>query len=312
MRRFSDSEKLTIKSIIELYDRDPSQYLLVNAYNDIFYKYRVEFDASKGSQLFFYRKQKSYSIDDIHAITGYIFETSLLIKYLISCDLIYEIDSNSNNRLNKISGFVKESDDIVIAVTVDKLIYDILFDSLNHSVFISETLRILVEDNFKTTEDKILESNENLNAVTRGLNTNTLEQIGKIDKQIHVTSNLYDQSVIQSNEAKRLADEAQNQTKEAKRQTTAAEQQAKESRKQTWFGFFAVVLSVVAIICSYYVARFVTMEVKVTEEQYSSMTHKLDSLNSITDSILKQSNDTISTFVINMPKEIGPNKKANK
>lgn len=304
MRRFSDREKQIIRSIVTHYNKKPNQYLLINAYNDIFYAKRVKFDSANGGHLIFFRKGSEVdTADDLLDISNEILETSLLIKYLVSNDLIYEIDTNSVNRLTGISGFSEAEDDKQIVLDVDPLVSSILLDSLNHRIFISETLKVLVEDDFKTTEDKLLEDNNRLFVETRELNENTIKQIKETDYQTQVTIALHKQSVIQSEETKRLADEAQKQTQEAIEQTSAAKEQAKESRKQTKFSILAVVLSVVAIICSYCVARYVTMEVKVAEEQYSSVTNKLDSLNNYTEGILKHSTDTINTFVTNLPKE---------
>lgn len=304
MRRFSDKEKQIIRSIVTHYNINPNQYVLVNAYNDIFYAKKVKFDSANGGQLIFYRKESELdTADDLLDISNEILEISLLIKYLVSNDLIYEIDTNSVNRLTGISGFTVDKDDLAISMDIDPLVSSILLDSLNHRIFVSETLKVLVEDDFKTTEDKLLEDNRLLYIETRELNENTIKQIKETDYQTQVTIALHKQSVIQSEEAKRLADEAQKQTQEAIEQTSAAKEQAKESRKQTRFSIIAVVLSAIAIICSYCVARYVTMEVKVTEEQYSSVTNKLDSLNNNTEEILKHSTDTINTFVSNLPKE---------
>lgn len=314
MRRFSDKEKQIIRSIVTHYNINPNQYVLVNAYNDIFYAKKVKYDSANGGQIIFYRKESDLdTADDLLDISNEILEISLLIKYLVSNDLIYEIDTNSDNRLTGISGFTEDKDDLEISMDIDPLVSSILLDSLNHRIFISETLKVLVEDDFKTTEDKLLEENNRLYVETRELNENTIKQIKETDYQTQVTIALHKQSVIQSEEAKRLADEAQKQTQEAKNQTAAAEEQAKESRKQTKFSILAVVLSVVAIICSYCVARYVTMEVKVTEEQYSSVTNKLDSLNNNAKGILKHSTDTMNTVVTNLPKLSvnNPTRKAN-
>lgn len=268
MRRFSDSEKATIKSIVTSYQRDPMQYVLVNAYNDIFYYCKVEFDAVN-NQLIFYRKKDNIDLQrDLGVVIEQILETSLLLEYLEENNLIVLINTNSVNKLDKTGDFIKEDDDVALECKLDKSIADILYNSMNHRIFIGETLKVLVADGFMTTEDKLLESNRRLTQETINLSETTKLQMGEIHEQTQHTITLAQRSETQANEAKRLADEAEKQTREAHEQTIAAQQQAEESKRQTRLSYIAIFLSIVAIMCSYLVARFVIMDVKLVDEQY--------------------------------------------
>lgn len=294
MRRFSDSEKDTIRSIVSNYMSNPMQYVLVNAYNDIFYRCKVKFDAVN-NQLTFYRKKDKIDLQcDLGVVIDQILETSLLLRYLEENNLIVLINTNSINKLDKIGGCIIEDDDEAIILSLDKSIASILSDSMNHRIFVSETLKVLVADNFMTPEDKILESNHRLTEETAKLSDVTNKQKEEIHEQTQHTITLAQRSEAQVNEAKRLVDEAEKQTREAHEQTIAAQQQAKESKRQTRLSYFAIFLSIVAIMCSYLVARFVTMDVKLVDEQYKCIDSTLNQIKEKQDNAILSISDSTS------------------
>ena len=279
MRRFSDSEKVTIRSLVTHYSLNPMQYILVNAYNDIFYKYKVKFDASQNGYLIFYRHSNDINIYDIGEVTNSIIETSLLIKYLVNNDLIILIDTNSVNQLREIGGSHKDESDIEVRIQLDKGIAEILLSSMNHRIFVSETLKFLVEDDFVTSEDKILESNRILTKQTIELTNSTNQQNKELRKQTEHTFE--------------LARQAEEQTSAARQQAEEAKEQTMIARKQTKVSIIALILSIISIICSYIFTHFVTMEVRIVEEQYNSLQSKFEEIKANTDSISKALTDSV-------------------
>lgn len=153
MRHFSENEKKTIKSIVE--QSSSSQYVLINAYGDIFYSKKVEFDY-KNRQLVFYRDIDSVELDDILAVEHEILERSILIKHLIDNRYIYLIDDNSENEITSVGGFLKDGLTPIKKV-INKEVSDILYTCANHRVFVGQDLIELYKNGFKSIEDATLD-----------------------------------------------------------------------------------------------------------------------------------------------------------
>lgn len=153
MRHFSATEKTTIKSIVE--QSSSSQYILINAYGDIFYSKKVEFD-HKNCQLVFYRDIDSVELDDILSVEHEILERSILIKYLIDNRYIYLIDDNSVNEITSIGGFLKDGL-IPIKKDISKEVSDILYKCANHRVFVGQDLIELYKNGYKSIEDAAID-----------------------------------------------------------------------------------------------------------------------------------------------------------
>lgn len=153
MRHFSETEIKTIKSIVE--QSSTSQYVLINAYGDIFYSKKVEFDHNN-CQLVFYRDDiESVKLDEILAIEHEILERSILIKYLIDNRYIYLIDDNSENEITSVGGFLKDGL-ISIRKDISKEVSDILYKCANHRVFVGQDLIALFKNGFISIEDATL------------------------------------------------------------------------------------------------------------------------------------------------------------
>ncbi len=161
MRRFSEKEKRIIVLILKNYEYDPYSYLLVNAYQDIFYSRRVKFKYGGPNTkqfLSFYRNVNSENIiADVFEIENHIMEVSLLLEYLETNHLIFLIDTSADNVLDEIGGFEPNENENEVRVPLDSNIANILFRSMNHRIYIGETLKSIVENNFRTIEDKLLE-----------------------------------------------------------------------------------------------------------------------------------------------------------
>lgn len=154
MKRFSDIEKTVIRSIVQQGKHNYS-YVLINAYLDLFYKYKVEYDHDKQSLVFYARDINSVDHESFLSIEDTIMEISLLLDYLEENRYLYLIEDTSTNQLTSISGFEKDGL-IQVYKTIDPKIDKILYEALNHRVFVSSDLTQLVKDNFELYEDKML------------------------------------------------------------------------------------------------------------------------------------------------------------
>ena len=155
MRRYSDKEKKTIQNIVQY--ASSNQYVLANAYNDIFYARNVEFNSANGGFLTFWRQKGTpFNANDMLETEHEIIETSLLLEHLDDEGLIYIIsDPSSTNQLTSIGGF-NTSGLVSISKALDPKISQILLNSLNHRIFVNHTLKELVENNFLTFEEQAL------------------------------------------------------------------------------------------------------------------------------------------------------------
>lgn len=321
MRRFSEKEKNIIKAILSGYKQSPLSYLLVNAYSDIFYHLRVKFkydpDADQ-QQLVFYRdvnyQYDASILNDVSLVENNILETSLLLNYLEKEELIYLIEPSADNVLDEVGLFAVDGDEQMISVPLDSHVAFILFKSMNHRIYIGETLKCLVDDNFRSTQDKVLDETIRLTDETKKLSRNTAHQIIKTKNQIQIaflqfkeTQLLSEQAKIQTQEAvkqtqeaskqsieaQRQTQEAAKQSSEAKIQTQATLKQLSEAKKQTWLSIIAVALSIFAIICSIIVAKCITMDVKIIDDQYNSLNREVSNIRTSVDSTRKHLEDSI-------------------
>lgn len=329
MRRFSEKEKNIIKAILSGYEQSPLSYLLVNAYSDIFYHLRVKFKYDPNAdqqQLVFYRdvnyQYDASILNDVRLVENNILETSLLLNYLEKEEFIYLIEPSADNVLDEVGLFAVDGDEQMISVPLDSHVAFILFKSMNHRIYIGETLKCLVDDDFLTIQDKVLDETAKLTKQTMQLNRNTERQIRKTNDHIQIayaqfkeTQLLSEQAKIQSQEAvkqtqeaskqsievqhqtqevAKQSQEAANQSAEAKQQTKAALDQLHEAKKQTGLSLLAVGLSIVAIVCSICVAKFITMDVRMVDDQYKCLNEELSDIHNAVDSIMTHSGDSIS------------------
>lgn len=83
----------------------------------------------------------------------------------------------------------------------------------------------------------------------------------------------------------KLLKEAKTQTTEAHKQSAEAAKQSSEAKRQTLFSYIAISLSIISIICSICVAKHITMEVKLTDDQYNGICNKVDDVKVLVDSV---------------------------
>lgn len=254
MRKFSEREQQVIWRLIEGTVSSYS-YVLFNVYNDITYRRNVEFQYGKNkSQLVFYRENlDQVTPEELLEIENEIMEISLLISYLQANGFIYLIENTSVNELNKAGGFLKNGLN-ALAMDLDSHIAKILYDSLNHRVYVGYTLRELAENGFMSIEERTLEEARHQTQETRNM----------------------------AGEAKRQADAAVIQADEAKQQTLTARKQINLSVAALILSIFA---NIIGVSSSIWVAKSIMMDVKIDPTQIETVSSDLNEISEQVDSL---------------------------
>lgn len=260
MRSFSEREKLAIRRMIEGTDGSYS-YLLINAYNDIFYSKSVEYQYGKDkSYLVFYRQDVPFDHNEFLEIENEIMEISLLISYLRSNGLIYLIENTSVNELHNSGGFFKDGLK-EISMELDKNISKILFESLNHRIFVGNTLRELAANDYKSIEERTLE-----------------------------------EAKAQTQETHNILGEARRQAESAVTQAQEAVVQTKMAKSQMHLSYLAILIAIVAIVVgafsSIWVAKNIVMDVRIDSTQTEVLNNNLMKIEGKADSIFFKLTET--------------------
>lgn len=308
MRRFSEREKLAIKKMTDGTTGSYS-YVLVNSYDDIFFYRKVEFhyDEEQSVLAFYKEKPQDISSDNILEIENEIMEVSLLIDYLRSNGLIYLIeDSKKEKPKRDIANFDKQNYPYEITKELDQKVATELYQSMNHRIFVGQTLKDYVANGFKTIEDLTFEEVRHQTEETKNLVSEAQKQSKAAQEQVGEAKRQADAADQQVKEAARQADAAELQVKEAEKQTRLvqtqtdnaqtqtklAQKQTRSAHWQTIISLVAVALSIIAIIVgsvtSIWVARNITMDVKVDSTQVEQINDKLDRIKDRIDSLIMQ------------------------
>lgn len=329
-RQFSKYEQETIKTIV-MSAGDRVDYLLVNVYNDIFYYTNVEYIDEK---LHFYYKDtgewnNSRGNQTLFVQKDIIVKTLLLI-YLEENRLIYLVaDSNVQNFSPNIQTANKKDTLYELELDLPKDIAKFLSNT-KRRVIVSEELKVLVENDFKTYEDLQLESAEkqlrssNANfasslqniEIARDLVNTTQEQLKEIKEQTKTLQSQLKEVQKQSKEARKQTkssqeqiDLAQQQLNEAHQQTENAQEQTNEAKGQRKAAWWAVGMSGIAIVVAIIMPHIVTRCNKDKEKNEAventmvsidkllvpssqHISNQIDSIKANTD-ILQQQNDSL-------------------
>jgi hypothetical protein len=163
MRKFSELEKSYIKHLVKKSDYQSN--FPINILDGLFVNRKVVFDAHKEDEpyLIFYRKEnEEFSLP---AENNAFMELALLIRYLKDQGLIQQIDYKKKRLIYPP---VDEKDDDTlenykreglhsIAEKMDKIAADFLLECVNKSVFVGQTLKDLVDNDFKSIEERSLD-----------------------------------------------------------------------------------------------------------------------------------------------------------
>ena len=154
MRKFSEFEKECIRYIVNL-SRNNLSFVLVNAYNDIFYREKIEYKINT-THLKFYRDIDNVSVDEILSIEKEIVIKSLLIKYLVDNRYIFLVNDTTSDQDITLGNFLKDGL-IPFQKDISPEISEVLSYSALNRIFVSFDLVYLVENGFRTIEDEALE-----------------------------------------------------------------------------------------------------------------------------------------------------------
>ncbi len=152
MRSFSIEEQRVINRIVNDASRS-LQYVLINAYYDIFYNNKVDYYVQEPGHLIFYREIDSVNIDNLLSVQQQIIIQSRLIQYLADNRLIYLIENNSVNELSNVADFSKENLNAV-TVHIDSVTAEIIQDSLRHYIIVTQDLKNLVANGYISDEER--------------------------------------------------------------------------------------------------------------------------------------------------------------
>ena len=305
MRKFSEREKQAIKKMTDGATRSYS-YVLVNSYDDIFFYRKVEFHFDEDQSILVFCKEKPQDIssDEILEIENAIMEVSLLIGYLRSNGLIYLIEDSKQQKPERdIANFDKQNYPYEISKDLDQKVAKELYQSMNHRIFVGQTLKDYVANGFKSLDELTLEEAQQQTKETRNLvieaqkqSQAAVEQVAEAkrqadaaDLQVKEATRQANAAEVQATEAAKQTKFAQTQTENAQTQTQLAQEQTKSAHWQTIISLVAVTLSIVAIIVgaatSIWVAKNIVMDVKVDSTQIETITSKINGIEERIDSV---------------------------
>lgn len=167
MRKLSDLEKSYIKHLVKKSDYRTN--FPINILDSLFANRKIVFDARKKDEpyLIFYRKEnEEFSLPaEVKELSNAFMELASLVRYLKDQGLILQIDCENERRIYPP---IDEKDDDTlesykreglhsIAEKMDKNAADFLLECVNKSVFVGQTLKDLVDNDFKSIEERSLE-----------------------------------------------------------------------------------------------------------------------------------------------------------
>ena len=159
MRKFSAKEQEFIKKLVEN-SRNTKDNYPINILDKFFLSHKFDYDGRNPScpciEVWAPNIQ-AVNIDTIVDISISLFEVAMLLKYLKDEGLIYTINYNANYSVIRewkangvIPGYVKCS------YRIDARTSDALIECINYAVFVGQTLKDLVDNDFMTIEERSL------------------------------------------------------------------------------------------------------------------------------------------------------------
>lgn len=200
MRRFSNKEKEYISRLCEATRNPRDSYLATSLLYEYMYEHGVGYVAGSDN-LLFDRELGNVDTPEIVAIENQILELTMLLDYLEKNRLILYVEDKPEEADVVIGKVVKNG----IAKPTAPIVAKQLTRASSYRVIVGQTLRDLVINNFKTSEDLALEA---------------AQQQSKLAQE-------------SLNEARLQSNSAINALKESKGQTKLAQASLEESRKQT-------------------------------------------------------------------------------
>ena len=269
MRKFSKLETDYIKALVAG-SNDVKNNFPINILDPIFIRHKFDFDANdpRNPHLIFWRKNTGdIDIDVIVDITMSFFELSMLIDYLKKNGLIYTIGFGGNKREWKPNG--KASGFIEVDYKLDDKVSAALIDCINNSVFVGQTLKDMVQNDFKSIEELTLD---------------------EAKKQTDAANSSLD-------EAKKQTDAANSSLAEAQQQTQFAQESLTETKKQTKRSSLAVIVAIIGVLVSIALSKC-SVTLDKDQELFKKPIHVVDS------TMKKVVVDTINSSIVGIKESL--------
>lgn len=158
MRKFSELEKKIIKSLVEGAN-DVKSNFPINILDKWFCTYKFDFygnNPEKPILIFRVPKGSVVKVDDVISISMKLFEISMLLNFLEENGLIQLINYNGIVlREWTPNGNITNYDNLTYVI--DKKVADALVKCINNSVFVGQTLKDMVDNDFKSIEEQALD-----------------------------------------------------------------------------------------------------------------------------------------------------------
>jgi len=291
MRILTDKEKHIIDSIISCHDADPMQYVLTNAYNDIFESFpiKLRWDKDK-ADLTYYYDDNQWKMDDsarfLTEVESLLLDRGELLRFLIEEKHIVLVEQKDNDNPDTFSLYPNLNKKNSISYDID-ISSVLIFKQSFKRIIITKRLRNYQKNNYLSDNEllynKILEQTK----LTSVQVDNTKKLVSSARKQTKEAILQTEQAQVQTTLAKEQREQAIAQTQEAKKQTGEAQIQTKEAQKQTCWAIGATFFAFLTFI-------FALWQMK-SEDTIKSSTQKSlsDQMVLINDSIDGLDNDSV-------------------
>jgi len=264
VRTFSEFEKKIIRVMCDISDDDPQAVTLLNCFErflaegtiiNIFAKDNLTLSLSK-------HLKKLYKADDIAIIQS--ISITLLLNHLESSKLIFLYSETDTKKIG--INPIDLGGDKAEHTTVDFLPDEIKADFYKFSkkvFYVTEDLKQLVKNNFKTPEEIRLEKQLN-------------EAQKQHDKQLEVNETLHKEQL----EATKTLHKEQlkaTDTLHAEQLEATKRQHKKDmnnAKKQLWLSLFSVVISIIAVVAAVLVPKYITNDINITNKELSEFTQR--------------------------------------
>lgn len=153
MRLLNPSEKRIVQLLVEQSTNNIA-YLPINVFDDLFNGQDVGFD-STNMDLVFPLNSDSKNSDSFLDIYNGILERALLINYLENEGLVYIVPLGSTQNNIRSIGNVNHFNRV--SMHIDESVGNILLKCMNNTLYVSESLRNYVNNEFRSLEEQALD-----------------------------------------------------------------------------------------------------------------------------------------------------------
>lgn len=254
MRKFSLYEQDIIRWVVEQ-SNGTTFYILINAYKDIFYRKKVKYRPNTDVLIFYRDIDTVEDPNEILSVYSEIVETSLLIDYLFKNRYVQVIES-ADTPIDVIGGF--DADRLnPINKPISPEISKILTYSCQNAIFVSQDLKELVDNDFKTIEELSLEE--------------ARKQTIAAKESLDLTRESLNESQQQTAAANAALDVSRGALNEAQAQTIKA-------NKSITLSSWAIFISVASLLATVlFTVFYESATVKINNEQVKDIL-KIDSV----------------------------------